>query len=80
MGIVIKSYIICGCLDVFLHPFFIMFIHHHQVYLNLHILIIFELINIYVHVPINRSIVERIIYTHTTTNSYEIKVFSLHPS
>jgi hypothetical protein len=40
----------------------------------------FELTNIYVHVPINRSIVERIVYAHITINSYEIKVFSLHPS
>jgi len=50
-----------------------------QVHLNLHLLMTFEFKNIYVHVPINRSIVERIWYTHITINSYEIKVFSLHP-
>jgi len=57
-----------------------MFIHHHQVHLNLHILITFELASIYVYVPINKSIVKRIvIHTYITTNSYEIKMLPLHP-
>jgi hypothetical protein len=50
-----------------------------QVHLNLHLFMTFDLTNIYVHMPINRSIVERIVYTYITINSYEIKVFSLHP-
>ena len=29
--------------------------------------------------PINKSIVERIIYINVTVNSYEIKKFFLHP-
>jgi uncharacterized membrane protein (DUF485 family) len=56
----IKLYIVYEFLDTFLHPFIITFIHYHQVHLNLHLLMTFELTNIYVHVSINRSIVKRI--------------------
>jgi len=42
-----------------------------QVYLNLHLFIIFEFTSIYVHVPLNKSIVERMRYIDITTNSYE---------
>ena len=51
-----------------------------QVHLNLHFLMTFEHTSIYVHISINRSIVERMLDMYLTTNSYEIKVFPLHPT